>query len=93
MRVLLAWERRAVLRRLWLAVPCDFLRLELEVLCGFLRLELEVLCDFLRLAAEERFCRRIEGELSLRPLAPTCDLPSRSCCPVRPLASLRLLLA
>jgi len=74
-------------------VLCDFLRLALEVLCDFLRLELEVLCDFLRLEAEERFCCRMDGELSLRPLAPTRDLPSRSCCPVRPEASLRLLLA
>jgi hypothetical protein len=79
--------------RLALEVLGDFLRLALDVLCDFLRLAVEAVCDFLRLAAEERFCRRIEGELSLRPLAPTCDLPSRSCCPVRPEASLRLLFA
>jgi len=32
-------------------------------------------------------------ELSRRPRAPTRDLPSRSCCPVSPRASLRLVLA
>ena len=40
-----------------------------------------------------RVLAALARELSRFPLAPTCDLPSRSCWPVSPLASLRLDLA
>jgi hypothetical protein len=46
------------------------------------------LCGLLRSFCEHLAHPYIARALSRLPRAPTCDLPSRSCCPVRPFASL-----